>query len=120
MENTLPAERAYHSHSYEGRLLHLYTRVGRNYYALNETFVCLAGVEVKAEYRGKGLFSSLLQHIEKHEDQLRATYLAVESVANPRFASKLDALGFSRFELVHPDSSPTFYRRLGASSPKTQ
>lgn len=121
MENSMPAPAPYHSRWYKGKLLEVYTRVGCNYEGLeNETVICLANVGVTAKYRGKGFFSALLEFLEGHKDQLRATFLIVESVGNSRLASKLEILGFSRFVLIHRDSSPTFYRRLGnANSPES-
>lgn len=108
----------YDARWYKGRLIDVYTRAGRDYFYLeNESFICLATIKVKDEHQGKGLFTSLLECIQNHRDQLRATHLVVESVANPRLATKLDRLGFTRFVLAYADSSPTFYRRLSASSP---
>ena len=95
--------------------MHYYVRKG--HHALNhKLWYCLdvAGVEVKEDHRGAGIFTRWLSQLEKYflaQDDFEAIY--IECVVEPRFAEFFRKRGYSEQKIALSTNTefifPNFY-----------
>lgn len=89
--------------------LNVYTRCGWSYLPSGPaTSVVLANIEVADAYQGQGLVASLLDRLEGSEVKLRAQFVVVEQVLNPRFAQALARRGY--VARTPMEAGPTLFR----------
>lgn len=89
--------------------LNVYTRCGWSYLPSGPaTSVVLANIEVAEAYQGQGLVARLLDRLEGSEVKLRAQFVVVEQVLNPRFAQALARRGY--VARTPMEGGPTLFR----------
>lgn len=110
LEATVPPKRQEQGRHFKGQLFELYCRAGWGDPMLDGApYLCLATVSVRPAFRGRGLFSALLEFLNAAGPMLKARYLTVERVGNPGLAKRLSEQGFTEVDAIHGGSS-TYWR----------
>lgn len=93
-----------------------YTRVSRlSRGLLGRQALCLANIDVSPAYRGRGLFTALVERFKAGSAGVQTALLVLELVHNERLAARAPALGFS-LNTASDEGAPSFYLDRSAPS----